>query len=63
MPLTLSPTMAAQFLRSEHGVQHGRFYRAVERFLEGMHNAYARGLDFVLRHQRPTLYGFLPRQR
>ena len=56
--LTLTPTMAAQFLRSEHGVQHGRFYRAVERFLTGMHNAYERGLDLVLRHQRPTLYVF-----
>jgi hydrophobe/amphiphile efflux-1 (HAE1) family protein len=56
--LTLSPTMAAQFLRSSHNVQHGRFYRAVERFLTGMHNAYERGLDFVLRHQRPTLYVF-----
>jgi len=56
--LTLTPTMAAQFLRSEHNVRHGRFHRAVERFLGGMHNAYERGLDFVLRHQRPTLMVF-----
>ncbi len=56
--LTLSPTMAALFLRNEHGAQHGRFYRTVERFLEGMSNAYGRGLDFVMRHQRTTLYVF-----
>jgi multidrug efflux pump subunit AcrB len=56
--LTLSPTMAAQFLRSDHDAKHGRFYRVVERFLQRMHDSYARGLDFVLRHQRPTLYVF-----
>ncbi|HLK70580.1 MAG TPA: efflux RND transporter permease subunit [Steroidobacteraceae bacterium] len=56
--LTLSPTMGAQFLHNEHKLKHGRFYRVVEDFLTRMREAYARGLDFVLRHQRPTLYVF-----
>src|SRR6185312_14041538 len=57
--LTLSPTMCAQFLRNEHAVQHGRLYNVFERFFERMIGAYRRGLDFVLRHQRPTFYAFL----
>jgi hydrophobic/amphiphilic exporter-1 (mainly G- bacteria), HAE1 family len=56
--LTLSPTMAAQLVRNEKNVQHGAFYRAIERFLNDLVGAYERGLDFVLRHQRPTLYVF-----
>ncbi len=56
--LTLSPTMAAQFVRNEKNVQHGVFYRTIERFLDSLIGAYERGLDFVLRHQRPTLYVF-----
>jgi multidrug efflux pump subunit AcrB len=56
--LTLSPMMASQFLRNQHGVKRGRFYVTVERGLQAMHNGYERGLDFVLRHQRPTLFAF-----
>jgi hydrophobic/amphiphilic exporter-1 (mainly G- bacteria), HAE1 family len=56
--LTLSPTMCAQFLRNEHSVQHGRMYNLLERFFDGMLGAYRRGLDFVLRHQRATLWVF-----
>ncbi|HEX4049721.1 MAG TPA: efflux RND transporter permease subunit [Steroidobacteraceae bacterium] len=56
--LTLSPTMAAQFIRNEKNVTHGVFYRTMERFLDWLIGTYERGLDFVLRHQRPTLYVF-----
>jgi hydrophobe/amphiphile efflux-1 (HAE1) family protein len=57
--LTLTPTMAAQFVRSEKNARHGIFYRTVERGLNALIAGYTRGLDFVLRHQRPTLYVFL----
>ncbi len=56
--LTLSPTMAAQFVRNEKNVQHGVLYRTIERGFQALIGAYERGLDFVLRHQRPTLYVF-----
>jgi hydrophobe/amphiphile efflux-1 (HAE1) family protein len=56
--LTLSPTMSAQFVRNEKNAKHSAFYLAIERFLKRMLDAYTRGLDFVLRHQRPTLYVF-----
>ena len=56
--LTLSPTMAAQFIRNEKNARHGRFYLVTERFFDWLIRSYERGLDFVLRHQRPTLYVF-----
>ena len=57
--LTLSPMMASRFLRSEHGVKHGRFYEITERGFDRMLAGYERGLDFVLRHQFTTLCVFL----
>jgi hydrophobe/amphiphile efflux-1 (HAE1) family protein len=56
--LTLSPTMCAQFLRNEHAIEHGRLYALLERFFNRMLSSYERGLDFVLRHQRSTLWVF-----
>jgi hydrophobe/amphiphile efflux-1 (HAE1) family protein len=57
--LTLSPMMCALFLRDEKHVQHGRVYVVIERGFTKMLDAYTYGLDFVLRHQRPTLFVFL----
>jgi HAE1 family hydrophobic/amphiphilic exporter-1 len=57
--LTLSPTMCALFLRNEKHAQHGRFYLAIEAAFDRMLALYTRGLDFVLRHQRPTLITFV----
>src|ERR1700684_4077360 len=57
--LTLSPTMCALFLRNEKHVQHGRMYLAIEAGFDRMLALYTRGLDFVLRHQRPTLITFV----
>jgi hydrophobic/amphiphilic exporter-1 (mainly G- bacteria), HAE1 family len=57
--LTLSPMMAALFLRDERHVQHGRFYMMLERGFQWMIDHYTRGLDFVLRHQRATLLTFV----
>jgi len=57
--LTLSPTMCALFLRNEKAERHGRAYLAIERAFDRSRALYARGLDFVLRHQRATLAVFL----
>jgi HAE1 family hydrophobic/amphiphilic exporter-1 len=57
--LTLSPTMCALFLRNEKHVQHGRMYLVIEAGFDRMLALYTRGLDFVLRHQRPTLITFV----
>jgi hydrophobe/amphiphile efflux-1 (HAE1) family protein len=57
--LTLSPTMCAIFLRDEKHVQHGRAYMFIERGFDRLLDGYRRGLDFVLRHQRATLFSFL----
>ena len=57
--LTLSPMMCALFLRNEHEVKHGKAYMAIENAFDWMVNQYKRGLDFVLRHQFPTLLTFI----
>jgi hydrophobe/amphiphile efflux-1 (HAE1) family protein len=57
--LTLSPTMCAIFLRDEKHVQHGRAYLLIERAFDRLLDGYRRGLDFVLAHQRATLFTFL----
>jgi HAE1 family hydrophobic/amphiphilic exporter-1/multidrug efflux pump len=57
--LTLSPMMGALFLRDERRVSHGRAYMRLERGFKWLIDHYARGLDFVLRHQRATLLTFL----
>jgi hydrophobe/amphiphile efflux-1 (HAE1) family protein len=57
--LTLSPMMGALFLRDERHARHGRFYLALERGFDWLIEHYTRGLDFVLRHQRATLFTFL----
>jgi hydrophobic/amphiphilic exporter-1 (mainly G- bacteria), HAE1 family len=57
--LTLTPMMAARFLRNEHQVKHGWFYTITERGFDRLLRAYGRGLDVVLRHQFATLCVFL----
>ena len=57
--LTLSPMMCSLFLRDERHVKHGRAYQFVERGFEKLLHQYTRGLDFVLRHQKPTLIVFV----
>jgi len=57
--LTLSPMMCALYLRDERQVRHGRAYLFVESAFQRLLHHYTRGLDFVLRHQRPTLIVFL----
>lgn len=56
--LTLTPMMCSLFIHDEKHARHGRLYMLTERFFDGMLQGYTRGLDFVLRHQRLTLFTF-----
>jgi HAE1 family hydrophobic/amphiphilic exporter-1 len=57
--LTLTPMMASRFLKSHDEERHGRLYKMSERGFEALANGYARGVDFVLRHQFATLVTFI----
>jgi hydrophobe/amphiphile efflux-1 (HAE1) family protein len=57
--LTLTPMLCSRFLVSEHGREHGRIYRIIERGFDATLEAYERGLDVVLRHQFATLMVFI----
>jgi hydrophobic/amphiphilic exporter-1 (mainly G- bacteria), HAE1 family len=57
--LTLTPMMASRFLKSHDEERHGRLYKMSERGFEALANGYARGVDFVLRHQFVTLMTFI----
>ena len=49
--LTTTPMLCARFLKSRDESRHGRIYRATELGFQWMHNEYAAGLRWVLRHQ------------
>jgi multidrug efflux pump len=49
--LTTTPMLCAHFLKSRDESRHGRIYRASERAFQWLHNEYAGGLRWVLRHQ------------
>jgi len=53
--LTATPMMCAIFLKHESKEEHGRLYQASERFFDWILDEYAKGLRFVLDHQRATL--------
>jgi multidrug efflux pump subunit AcrB len=57
--LTLTPVMAARFLKDKSSVRHGRIYMASERVFELMLAGYRRSLDSAIRHRRITLAIFL----
>jgi hydrophobe/amphiphile efflux-1 (HAE1) family protein len=57
--LTLSPMMCALFLRDEKHAKHGKTYMMIERGFEKLLKGYEHGLDFVLRHQKPTIITFI----
>ena len=57
--LTLTPMLCSLFLKNEHATQHGRLYKMFEAGFDRMLAGYKRGLDFVLKHQFPTLLVFL----
>jgi HAE1 family hydrophobic/amphiphilic exporter-1 len=53
--LTLTPMLCSRFLRHREAHEHGWFYRASEKFFDGLLHAYDWGLKIVLRHRLPTL--------
>jgi hydrophobe/amphiphile efflux-1 (HAE1) family protein len=57
--LTLTPVMAAVFLKRKEEQRHGRLYRASERAFDLMLAGYRRSLDVALRHRFVTLCVFL----
>jgi HAE1 family hydrophobic/amphiphilic exporter-1 len=56
--LTLTPVMAARFLRPPSETRHGRLYHLSERGFNALLHGYERGLDIVLRHRLVTLLVF-----
>ncbi len=52
--ISLTPMLASRFLRPEHEVRRGRFYRSTERVLTGLLHFYERTLGWVL-HHRPVM--------
>ncbi|PKU25012.1 multidrug efflux RND transporter permease subunit [Telmatospirillum siberiense] len=57
--LTLTPMMCSRVLKDEHTSGHGRLYMAFEHGFEALLGGYARGLDWVLRHQKLILASFV----
>ncbi len=53
--LTLTPMMCARLLKAEEKGKQSRWFLATERMFQGLLNAYARSLEWVLRHQPFTL--------
>jgi HAE1 family hydrophobic/amphiphilic exporter-1 len=53
--LTLTPMLASRFLRSSHGREQGRFYRATERVFDRSLAAYERSLAWVMERRRAAL--------
>ena len=49
--LTTTPMLCARFLKSRDESLHGRIYRTSESIFNWLHNEYATGLRWVLRHQ------------
>jgi multidrug efflux pump len=52
MSLTATPMMCATLLRRDRPEEHGRLFRASERFFTGMRRLYARSLRWALGHPR-----------
>jgi multidrug efflux pump subunit AcrB len=57
--LTLTPTMCSLFLARERETPPGRINRTFERFFQWMLAGYDRGLNWVFRHEFPTLLSII----
>jgi HAE1 family hydrophobic/amphiphilic exporter-1 len=55
--LSMTPLLSAKFLRPHAQEQHGRMYKATERFFDGMLHVYETGLRWALRNRGITLAG------
>src|SRR5258708_33435799 len=51
--------MCAVYQRDEKHARHVNVYMAVDRVFDRLLSGYTRGLDFVLRHQVPTILTFI----
>jgi HAE1 family hydrophobic/amphiphilic exporter-1 len=49
--LTLTPMLCSRFVRAQHGLKHGRFYRASEGAFERVQGAYGASLGWALNHR------------
>ncbi|HUJ32135.1 MAG TPA: efflux RND transporter permease subunit [Candidatus Acidoferrum sp.] len=49
--LTLTPMLCSRFLRSQHGLKHGRVYTALEGFFDRLLKGYDTSLQWALRHR------------
>ncbi|MGA2261510.1 MAG: efflux RND transporter permease subunit, partial [Acidobacteriota bacterium] len=56
--VTLTPMLCSRFLRSSHEQRRSWFYRATERFFDGMLHVYERSLQVVLRYRPATMVFF-----
>lgn len=57
--LTLTPMMAARYLKGRDEVEHGRLYLFTERMFERLLGAYERALDVALKFRAITMLIFL----
>ncbi|MDE2456993.1 MAG: efflux RND transporter permease subunit, partial [Burkholderiales bacterium] len=57
--LTLTPMLCSRFLKDSHSRPHGRLYRFFDHGFDLLLAGYKRGLDFVLKHEFPTLCVFV----
>jgi HAE1 family hydrophobic/amphiphilic exporter-1 len=55
--LSLTPLLSSKWLRPHANEQHGRMYKATERFFDGMLKSYEHGLRAALRYRGTTLFG------
>lgn len=53
--LTLTPMLSSRFLKPHAEEQHGRLYKTMERFFDGMRNLYERTLKQALGFRRITI--------
>ncbi len=49
--LTLTPMLCSRFVRAQHGLQHGRIYRACEWAFDKVQGAYGSSLGWSLNHR------------
>ncbi len=56
--LTLTPMMAARFMKDQAHAKHGRLYMMMEGFFDALLHGYERGLDICIRFRFITLLVF-----
>ena len=57
--ISLTPMLCSRFLRPPSASEHGRLYKATQRFFDGMLHAYEASLRQVLRHRPAVMCAFV----